>query len=660
MSPTQRERPENERYNEARALSALREPEAFAAARRLFADAAWRVRRAAWEALLEAPLDAPARNEFLLACLEAEDDAGMRGAALEAFIRLGGAAVDFLSRGIEARPPRTQRYILDVFVQLRLPACAPAARLLVGSTDDNVAFAAAEALGFSGDAADARFLFGLLGEGTPDRRFGLLNALVNIARRAPAGIDAAQVAPLLADPILRMPAAELLGLIGGADAARLLWEQIAPGKPLDTLVTSLAQALARGGGFDAGQVGDKLALVTERSRAPEAPLAVKRAAFEIAAELAPGYLAPLVPALAAADGQWLAERLTGFSQRQINEVLPALSVSEPGRGVAAKFYTLRPDLNAESALLALLNLPGAHRTEAVAALAAVGTPRVVPHLLAMLGDDDYELANRASETLLAMARRGVEGLVAGVVKAAAAAARPEVLARLLPTVGRLAGEPRVSELVCDAMGHADARVRRAAVEAAELLAHDGDAGRILISRLADEDEDVRTAAAVACGRARLAEAAGPLEILLDDPSPWVQAAALDALAAAGHAPSPGRLAALLQRGGVVGVGAAQLAQSAGEGAFASLAAALPALDDDTAAELLKVLAAFAGEVPRATVEAMLGRDGWSVRAAAAQYLAARRPAWGAEVGRQFLAREEDELVRMRLIELTGGDGDVRR
>lgn len=650
---------ENERYDEARALSALRAPEAFAVAGRLLSDPSWRVRRAAWEALLEAPVDTAARNEFLLACLAAEDDAGKRGAALEAFIRLGAEAVEFLADRLAASPPRTQRYILDVFVQLRLPACAAAARPYVTSPDDNVAFAATETIGYTGDRNDALFLLARLVSGSPDRRFGLLNALVLIARREPTGIGAEAVAPLLGEPILRMPAAELLSLIGGPEAARLLWGLVVPGKPIDYVITALATALTRDDTLELGPPGDKLALITERSRAPGAPLAVKRAAFEIVARLAPAYLSPLVTPLAAADGPWLAERLATFTQRQLNDALAALNLSEAGRGVAAKFYVMRPDLNAESALLALLNLPGAHRPEAVAALAAVGTLRVVPHLLAMLGDEDAELANRAAETLLAMARRGVEGLVPSVLQAASAA-RPEVLTRLLPTVGRLAGAPGVTQLVCDAMGHADAKVRRAAVEAAELLARDGDAGRIMLARLADEDEDVRSTAAVACGRARLSEAAGALEVLLDDPSPWVQAAALEALPAVGRVLTAERLAGLLRRGGVVGVGAAQAAAEAGEGSFEALAATLLALDDDSAAELLRTLAGFSTVLPRASLEAMLARDGWSVRSAAANYLAAKQPAWAGEVGRRFLETEKDELVRIRLFEAMGSDGDVRR
>lgn len=658
MTSTPGGRSENDRYEGARRLAALTPPALFDAAREALADPEWRIRRAAWEALLAAPAPEEARFAFLVGCLEDTENAGTRGAALEALIHLGAAAVPRITAALAGRDDRGKRYLLDALAQIRSPLAAPAARALVEYPDENVGFAAAEVLGLSGDAADARFLLTLLPGAGETRRFALLAAAVQIARRVRLEVSTAEVEPWLKDPLLRAPAVEFLGAAGGAGAAAALWALVTPGKPIDGVMLAL-QGLA-GRGFAAGLPEgdyDRFAAVITRCRAPGAPLAVRRAAFEVFARSSPANVAPLLPILAQGDGEWLVEALAHVEGPRLREWLPLVMLTETGRSVAARIYARRPELHGESALLALLNQPGAHRHDVLAALAAVGTLRAVPHLIALCADEEAELAERAAEALVTLERRGVAGLETMVLNAAAGA-RPEVLPRLLPTVGLLAARADAAlELLMLAMRAPEAAVRKAAVLAAADAPRESAAVQALVARLADEDEEVRSAAAAAVAALGFAELAGALDVLLDDPSPWVQSTALTALARLGAVPDAARLASLLERGGVAAVTAARVAgDHPQEAAFAVFAPLLGRLDDDAAAELIKALAAYASEVGREALEALRAHPAWNVRAAVVQYLLQKRPAWAAGMARAWLAQEPDELVRLRLEELAGSGG----
>jgi HEAT repeat protein len=648
-------RPESERYEAARRLAALAPPDLFAAARECLADPEWRVRRAAWEALLAAPAGDDERFAFLIECLEDTENAGTRGAALEALIYLGAAAVPRIVGALDVRDDRGKRYLLDALAQIRSPLAAPAARALVDYADENVGFAAAEVLGLSGAAEDARFLLAKVPGASATRRFALLAASVQIARRNALSVETALVAPWLGDALLRAPAVELLGVAGGEGAAESLWSLVAPGKPVDGILLAL-RCLAKRGHTTALPESDydRFAAVMARCRHPGTPAEVRRAAFEVFLHGSPANVGPLLPILAQSDGEWLVDALSGVEDHRLREWLPLVMLSEPGRVVAARTYARRPELQGESSLLALLNQPGLHRHDVLAALAAVGSLRAVPHLISLCADEDGDLADRAGEALVTLVQRGVAGLELMVLNACAGA-RAEPLVRLLPTVGLLSKSSAAArDRLVLAMRDADAAVRKAATLAAAEAPRESEAVQALVARLADEDEEVRSAAAATVAALGFTDLTGALDVLLDDPSPWVQSTALAALARLGAAPVAARLAALLQRGGVVAVAAAHVAgDQPGETTFALLAPLLPRLDDDAAAELLKALTGYPSELPREILAALRDHPAWNVRAAVAQYLLQKRPAWAAALAREWLATEPDELVRLRLEELAG-------
>lgn len=639
------------RYAQARSLESLRPPELYAAARKMFTDAEWRIRRAAWEALLRADVDEAGLLAFLLECLADGEDAGTRGAALEALIALGDRGVPFLTAALPGRDGRVKRYILDVLLQVRSPNAAGAARALLGDPDENVGFAAAEVVGVSGGVDDAADLLARLPASDGLRRFALLAALVQIAKRHPFVAKAEAFAAYAADPLLREPAVELLGYCGDKEAAPLLWAQVQAGRPLDALILALDRLRAR---FGAALQGDaqRVALIASRCQAPGSGPAVRRAAFDLLEAVAPSQLAQIVPLLAEQDAEWLIERLTRMEDFRLRELLPAMTEHERGRSAAARLYLLRPSLRGESALLALLTQPGRHRAETIAALAAVGNLRSAPHLIALCADADELVASRASDALLSLARRdaGVEAVVFKSI----AGVKPGVLARLLPAVGEFT-TPRAIDRIFLALNDPDPAVRRAAVTASEKMAGNAEIARLLAVRLADEDEEVRKAAAEVCGRAQLTASARALEVLLDDDSPWVQAAALEALGMIGAGVSAQKLGELLSRGGLIAVAAAGEAHRGPyhDADFQRYGDLLEGLEDDAAAALVKSLAAWPQEMPRTWVERLWLHDSWAVRSAVVHYLAEKKPVWLSEVGRDWLAGERDDWVRTQLQELVG-------
>jgi HEAT repeat protein len=644
---------EEERYSQACALAELRPPELYEAARPLIADPVWRIRRAAWEALLRAEADEESRYAFLLRCLESEDDAGTRGAALEALISLGGKAVPFLLAALPSRSPRFQRYILDVLAQVRAPGAAEAALGLVTAHDENVGFAAAEVVGVSGTAAEALKLFALLGAADQTRRFSMLSAMVQIAKRSPFGLPSHAIGTFLDDPILRGSALELLGLTGDAAAGPLLWSQVVKGRPVDKVILALDRLRQRGFSIEQLDAG-KVALVVERCGQAGSNADVRRAAFNVLADVAPAELGVLLPLLAEQDGDWLTERLLAFEDFRLRDLLSSVAVNPYGRNVAAVIYRLRPGLKGESALLALLNQPGAHRLESVMALASVGTLRAAPHLISLCADPDEMLAARAAEALQNLAKRGIVGLEQVIFKVIGDKP-PSILALLLPTVGWLCESERARDLICLSMRDSDPLVRKAAVSSCEAIVVDSEVERMLVRCLADEDDEVRTAAAEVCGRAGVAAAAHALEVLLDDGSPWVASTALGSLARLGRKPAAGKVAEMLERGGIVAVAAAgAVAQSpvSTEG-FHVYVALLSRLDDDATGELLKSLAVWPQEIPREAIETLWRSEAWNVRGAVVSYLEVKKPAWLEALGRDWLRTENDDWVRTRLEALVG-------
>lgn len=652
MNADERQHDEASRYRAAQQLVQLHAPALYEQARELMADESWRVRRAAWQSLLDVARERQDCVQFLLDCLEDEGNASLRGAALDALLHSGSTAIGFLLEELGRRGPRVQKFILDILIQVHAqPGADLALRLLSEADDENLRFAAAELLGAVGQSSHAVAVLERLERLQGTDRFAALSAVAQIVRRDSTQLSVSRIIPLLDDPIAFAPALELLGLCGGPEAGELLWARIQPGWRIDASIYAMGEFIRRHPEFRPASSAEGVATILDRCRGGLTKPGIEEAAFDIIARLEPARLPALSAILAQRPHLWLPTRLAQLTGEQLMRVLPALSTTDHGRRALAQTLMLRPDVDGEPVLLSLLSQPGEHRVEVLRALGVSGGTRALPHLVAMCAAPEEEVADQAAEALLQMAARGIEGLPATLGRAAETAT-PTTLVRLLPAIGRIAA-PELVGVLAMAMRHPEAYVRRTAVAAASRQALVPELASVLRARLADEDDEVRAAAAQALGEAGASWAIEALEVLLDDPSPWVQAAALRALVHLGCVPMPARLIELMQRGGVVATIAAGQVGRYPE-TFGQWVELLARLDADAAAELVHALTNVPDDLPSDVLASLLAHPAWPVRSAAADYIAARRRPWMIELARQRLSLEADTLVRSRLEGVAGG------
>jgi HEAT repeat protein len=151
----------------------------------------------------------------------------------------------------------------------------------------------------------------------------------------------------------------------------------------------------------------------------------------------------------------------------------------------------------------------------------MGSPRVVPELVAALGDRSRDVRAAAARSLGRLASpEAIEPLVTAGVEQRVPR---EVTCLALFDIGPVA-VPRLLELTA----HPEPAVRTAAAELVGFLGDAGDAGA-LRSLLADTAAPVRAAAAAALGRLGASAARDALVELLDDRVPTVRGAAATAL-----------------------------------------------------------------------------------------------------------------------------------
>ncbi len=653
MTQPRPDRAETDRYDAALALEGLALPGILDAARPLLSDESWRVRRAAWESLAKVctgPVGRDALVEFLLSQLETSEDERERASLLDALTTLAREGAAAMVASLSRRSARGRKFVLDVLAGIEDPAVCPAARALLDDPDENTAFAAAEVLGASGDAADAEHLLSRAG-GNRALTFAVLSAVAAIARRHPVTLDPAVVRPALDDAITALPVLQLLGATGDEASVELLRAHLRVGPTLEPAILALRELLTRMPRLIPPLENAEGDVLLQRAALPTARTDVRRAVFTIMARCLPQRLREACDALVDEDPLWVGDQLAEQPDSILRGLLSPLAEWSAGRVAVARVLARRPDLEGEALLLSLVSQMGTHQPEAIEALGQIGSARCVPHLLPTTIADEQS-AEVAVGALLRLIRRGVPGAAEALLRAVPGL-DSHGLARVLPAVAAI-GSPESSAVVEQALRDSDGEQRRAAVYA---LRFGGGAvfEAALVARLADESDEVRAAAATVVGELGLQRAVEALKVLLDDESPWVQASAVRALAALGEPLSPDLLIELLSRGGIV---AAEVAHVVGErideNAFPRLVAALGELEDDALAELIRSLAGYAQEIPREEADRLLGHRAWSVRAAVAGYLAGRAMPWMRELARTRLGTEADALVRFRLEEAARG------
>jgi HEAT repeat protein len=588
-----------------------------------FADASWRVRRAAVTAVAERSGEEVVAA--LTAALEAQNrDFSVLNATLSALALSGEDVLPGLLELFGSDDPGVRVYVALVLGQLGSTRAVPPLLDALGDPDENVRFHAIEALGRLRARSAAPQIAAIAAAADFYLAFAALDALAAIGD----GTVAPALVPLLDRPELAAAAADALGRIGDEDVVGVLAARLsAAAAPVAAIAGALALLHRR---FVAAY--DEGALIADLARTALDPEAARR----------------LVGELPSADEAALPDLVLVLSWVDHAGVIDALTALLAHRGVRPYVVDtlVRHGRAAVPALVAQLDGEDLEtRQAAAAALGRIGSPEAVPPLLAALADAPG-LAVVAAAALGAIGERSAFGPLlellahpdAGVRHAAIAALNslghpelPDRVAELLE-----APEPHVREAAARIAGYfgyahcagallrmcddPDERVRRAALENIVFCAPEL-AADALADALAGGGVQVRAAAAQAAAHLGGPAAVALVGSALDDSDPWVRYCAARAAAQLDTTRLASRLTRLAADGAAPHVRVASidaLGRTGSEGAAAALAPLAQEPDMEIARAALRALARLPFPSARGALRAALASgDGERCRAALA-------------------------------------------
>jgi HEAT repeat protein len=600
-------------------------------------DSDWRVRKEAVGVAIEhaEPWDLFAR---LVDALCQGENVGLRNAALEVLERLGPRSSSALLAALSSAPSSARKFVVAA---LGFAGGAGVVKLaeLSNDPDPNTAQAALEALARVGGRAAEDALRAHLSNVNPVAKLAALEGLERIEAR----LTFDQIAPLLADRLVRRLAVRVLGFCEDPRAIAALFSVLSDPSPaaVGEAVSALGRVLEHGGSgaLDAATHAHRMSEAQKSTlralagagsdRARQAAtwlllLGHDREVLGVAAELASEDRLPPVAL----------EALRAWGAPAVEPLLEAAQALSPrarsaALEMAADLAAIDPENSKSSrpALIAALRdaLSGdepAAAAAAAAAMAAYAEPSDAPALV------------RAASKFPEQAARGagwaLERLAASHPKAVEAAIATVTLdgplgAALLPAIARVGGASAADRLQAT-LSADDPRARRAAVLVLPRL---GGAHAVELAgfALADEDLDVQTAAVLVL--AQLADDEGKplgteqLRLALRSGAVPVVAAAARALGAIFDRGSIPTLRELVREGrpGIAAPAMASLRTLGDPGLDDLLVEALGQTDEELVKEALRSIASRS-EAPRraARIALALEHPAWDVRQLAARLL----------------------------------------
>jgi HEAT repeat protein len=659
-------------------LALSRRPEAIPALLLAVGDESWGVRQGAIESLAGFPTGA------LLSALELAlrdgDDAGLRNAAMEIYVRLGPTSAGPLLALLGDADEEVRLFAAVMLGSLKeARAVADLVRAL-SDPNGNVRHAAAASLGQIGSPeAVPRLIEALRSE--PWLQYPAIHALGEIAdhRAAPALLD------LLDDDFLRAPALEALGRLAGRDALPRIAPRLLDPDPvlrnaaIRAVVEIEQRATASGESLDPGvqealRRGDLVAhligmladedarnrrtgaitlgwLREGRASRPLLALLGDPAVREFASHalVSIGYedRAAWEEALAHPDDavRLGSVRCLAWIAPAEGTALVAPLIHDPAEEVRAEAAAAIGRLGDEDAPMLLFELLGDEseliQESAMEALSRMSPERVRPLLLQALAGGEVQAQVRAAQTLGLLR----DGAATTALVAAARHPREAVRAAALQALGEMPGPGGLAEMPA----------ARAPGEppGPNLLG-------VLRQALADDSSLVRQQAVLALGRLREPEAAADLLPLLDVGDPRLRFAAVRALGQVRNREAAEHLLPLLQES------RQELRFAAVEalGQIRAPAAVRPLVEvlRDPDRNLRRAAAEGLGEIgdPQAVPSLLvaLQDEHWSVRCAAAAALGrlASPKAVAALIAR---TDDDDATVRRAAVSALGEIGDPR-
>ncbi|NJC88842.1 MAG: hypothetical protein FIB02_10020, partial [Desulfuromonas sp.] len=496
-----------------------------------FGDASWRVRKEATELFLRLPARQGLIGE-IIELLHAEENAGLRNAAVDILVRMGRDAVPMLLDQARCPDHDVRKFIVDILGEIADPRAIPKLLEALDDEDGNVRAAAAENLGKLRSTEAVPRLLDAMRHPDVLLRFTILDALGKIGVPVPLnrllpfrdekllrkalidclGLvgDASAVSELLAgltDPMRNVRDASLLGLVALAERYPEEVRQVLASRNVSATVDAVL------GYLDEGQ-----------------PAAARQAAVHVLGWLAsPRGLLPLLQILAEESLQ--RDALPALINIAVHHPQPAIEVWAQAqmlqRAYLAYVYGEAGCTGALPLLREALNSEDMRLTQMAAhALGRLGGVAELALLADALRHADADVRDAAARSLATLGAAFPAEMLA-VLEPLLSDADPARRSAAISVLGRL-DDATIAQRLAMALKDPAAEVRRAAIRALSGAAADDHLPTIQLA-LTDEDLEVRRAAAELLGASNNPEAIHGLRLALRDEDLWVRAAAVRGL-----------------------------------------------------------------------------------------------------------------------------------
>lgn len=616
-------------------------------------DASWRVRKEAADLFLRLPSSRELTGK-IIELLHAEENAGLRNAAVDILVRMGSDAVPLLIGQARCPDHDVRKFIVDILGEIADPRAIPTLLEALDDEDGNVRAAAAENLGKLRAVEAVPRLLDAMRHSDVLLRFTILDALSKIGVPVPL----ARLLPFRDEKLLRKALIDCLGKVGDASAVPELLAGLAD--PMRNVRDASLLALAALAERYPEEVRRQLAGLNAPSTVESVlgyleegqPVPSRQAAVRVLGWLASQRATlPLLQVLTDEALQHDAlSALVSITCRHPQSVtglwgeLPALQQAylayifgEAGCTEAV------PLLHA-----ALRSADGRLAQMAAHALGRLGGVAELAPLAECLRHNDADVRDAAARSLGLLGGRFPAEMLS-VLEPLLADADPAHRSAVVTVLGKLDDET-VDRRLAMALKDPAAEVRRSAIKALSGAA----AGHHLLAiqlALTDEDLEVRRAAAELLGSCGNPEAVHGLRLALRDEDIWVRAAAVRGLGRVGGAGEAGAIGQLLADPvGLVSIAALEtLADLLGEQACPQICAALDHHDEEVASVALGLLSRHGGRSwLAANAESLVNHPAPTVRSHGIRLLAGMPGAQVRPVLERRLAVEPDDFIRQQI------------
>jgi HEAT repeat protein len=616
---------------------------------RAMADADWRVRKTAVEALVS--IGGESVMAGLVQALSSHDNAGARNSAIEALVRIGSEAVGALLASLNTPDADVRKFIVDTLGDIRDPRAVPALIGRLEDPDENIRVASAEALGKIKDVRAVDALLACLTRYDQSwLDYAAAEALGEIG-------DERALGPLisaLGRSSLREPVLESLGKIGNVNTLAPLIDGLAD--PLrivrEVSMAALTAIYRKSTPTDRGNMVQTVrAGVSDRAvDFLEEMLITSAGELQKAAIAALGWagressIKKLLALLQEEDLEdSMVQALKTIDGNEVPLLLAYLKDENAlVRRTVARVLGSTGRREVEDPLIRLLSDENGHvRSTAAEALGQLRSRQAVTALLGLL-TDEYESVQEAA--IYALSEIGDDSVLDSLVKDFTSRDAP-----LRKNIALLLGKfssGKAADALAFALKDEEPGVRKAVVHALGNLAGDR-AYRSLMLAVTDDDPEVRMLAAEALGKAKRPDAIDALIFLLEDPDLWVRAAAARGLGNIGGGRAGAVLAAHLDAASDIFLLALVevLGRLKAEQALAPLLKLADHADPEVRKTVLAALAGYRWEAVQRTVLARLPDPHWSVRKAAIEILKQKRDAAAEPFLERIAESDPDETVR---------------